>query len=442
MTVTLQGRVFKRYRMGKQLYFCDLVAEGPQVLSACFNTETLVAAARSFTIGDLVGITGVFEETRTTRDNDHRVHFLVESAVLLDRATLMTFDWTAQVAVDWSGMPSFAIQADFKYPARILDFLSMHGVAASLSTGFFVANDARIILVYDADETTANLLRETSPLSQCMKRLYPLSYGNIEGSAVHPNALTAASLAVEQVSDLKSKKFRVSCFPRDLSGSLIELLTHEQCCPKTFTHLLSVVSANGLFYASVVAADKSVVADIFQTACGLEEVSRAENKLEEIVHRAGLDLSQVKVAVDVGAAPGGWSNYLGNQGVLRVIAVDNGLLRCMHAAVEHWKMLGDEAIAALKRSDSKIDMYVCDANISPPATIKIFEDALPLIREGGIFVITLKNTCRSKEAWLAVLDEARSHLEKIGTINFRFVHLIANTNKETTVYGRICRGTL
>jgi 23S rRNA U2552 (ribose-2'-O)-methylase RlmE/FtsJ len=53
-------------------------------------------------------------------------------------------------------------------------------------------------------------------------------------------------------------------------------------------------------------------------------VNRASHKLAEACEQPGLRgyLQQGMSALDVGAAPGGWSSYLALQGLDRVVAID------------------------------------------------------------------------------------------------------------------------
>ena len=75
------------------------------------------------------------------------------------------------------------------------------------------------------------------------------------------------------------------------------------------------------------ATAQSAVLDCFREANKKAEssVNRAEFKIKEAVEFFNIDLSSVKRALDIGAAPGGWTHYLSEHGI-KVVAVDNGLL--------------------------------------------------------------------------------------------------------------------
>jgi 23S rRNA C2498 (ribose-2'-O)-methylase RlmM len=434
--VKLIARLIKRYRMTADLFFSDAIAEGGVALSLCFMSQTLVEFARSFAIGDLVQIDGEFDDS-LWKISDGRQGFAVLSISLISKfAGEAQFNWPELVALNLKRRPAFAIQVDCQFVTRVIEYLAFLKISATLSSSTLTYSNTRIVLIDEATENTEELLRKPSPLSQSLKRIYKLAHDSA-AFAMHPDAVQAAALALEQLGDLQDKKFRISCFPKEFTQPLIVLLPHDRCCPKTFTHIMYVVYAHGLFYASVISADRSFTADIFTTACGQKTVSRAENKLEELVDRANLDFTSVQLALDVGAAPGGWSNYLAQQGVSRVIAVDNGQLRCSSPAIEHWKMLGQKAVEILISREEHIDLYVCDANIPPKVTVDIFQTAFPLMSKGGIFVLTLKNTCGGKEAFAGAVEQAKGRLQQLGIQSLVEVHLLANTSKETTVYGRI-----
>jgi len=84
---------------------------------------------------------------------------------------------------------------------------------------------------------------------------------------------------------------------------------------------------NAIILGHSIAGSNRLTLDLFRQANREKEdfVNRAEYKLKEAVEAFGIDLSMHKIALDIGAAPGGWSHYLLQHGI-KVVAVDNALL--------------------------------------------------------------------------------------------------------------------
>jgi len=84
---------------------------------------------------------------------------------------------------------------------------------------------------------------------------------------------------------------------------------------------------NAVILGQPILDSKRTVLDLFRQANKEKEdfVNRAEYKLKEAAEAFGIDLSMHKIALDIGAAPGGWSHYILQHGV-KVVAVDNALL--------------------------------------------------------------------------------------------------------------------
>ncbi|MFC0214691.1 SAM-dependent methyltransferase [Paenibacillus chartarius] len=119
-----------------------------------------------------------------------------------------------------------------------------------------------------------------------------------------------------------------------------------------------------------------------------EQISRAKFKLLEAEQRFGLDLTQYRNALDIGAAPGGWSSLLLERG-LRVTAVD--------PAAMHPSLLADKRLTHLRKNAGDItlqpnsfDLLVCDMSWSPKMMGKLVGDLLYALRAGGTAIITVK----------------------------------------------------
>jgi hypothetical protein len=188
------------------------------------------------------------------------------------------------------------------------------------------------------------------------------------------------------------------------------------------------------------------VSDVIETCSPESAVCKAQYKLEEALRRGGWtdmgnganNFSQA-VALDIGASPGGWSRFLSDRlGVGRVIAVDNGPVE-EGPGIEHWKMLGDQAIEILCQETPgvKLTFFVSDANIDPKLALDLLESAASLLMVGVTqVVVTFKNMYRTKKIWLEEKTTCFDRFEKMCLDgSAREVHLLTNTPNETTVLG-------
>lgn len=118
------------------------------------------------------------------------------------------------------------------------------------------------------------------------------------------------------------------------------------------------------------------------------QISRAKFKLLEAEERFHLDFSQYEKALDIGAAPGGWTALLLERGC-HVTAVDPGEL--------HPSLLDNPNLTYFQKNagdlhlgDEAYDLLVCDMSWSPKMMAKLVADLLPALRIGGTAVITVK----------------------------------------------------
>lgn len=118
------------------------------------------------------------------------------------------------------------------------------------------------------------------------------------------------------------------------------------------------------------------------------QVSRAKFKLLEAEQAFGLDFTQYRSALDIGAAPGGWSSLLLERG-LKVTAVDPakldaGLLR--HPNLAYHPKKADEVVFA----PGAFDLLVCDMSWSHRQMAKLVRGLLYALKTGGTAIITVK----------------------------------------------------
>ncbi len=143
-----------------------------------------------------------------------------------------------------------------------------------------------------------------------------------------------------------------------------------------------------------------------------EEASRAEYKLQEAVEVFGLELLRGARAVDLGAAPGGWTRVLAEAG-LRVTAVDPARLEpavLRSPGVEHVRGRAETFIARALADGARVDLLVNDMRMDAREAARLLVGATRLISPGGGVLTTLK---LPKEGLRARLLEARQILEEV-----------------------------
>ena len=247
---------------------------------------------------------------------------------------------------------------------------------------------------------------------------------------------------------------RVATFPRALGGKAIAMLQAGHAAtpqPHGYRAVACLVYVHGR-YAAGLAAPSAFHGDLstaHRNTAG-EAVSRAYYKMREVRARCACvpaDLATLAAAIDVGAAPGGWTACLAKAGVRRVVAVDPGALTIPDAppydtAVEHMQMTFEAALPQLVSAartadaDVRFGLYVCDMNQPPATALDFMLRSLPLLRPRAPFVLTFKNPFKKDAQWQQALGAALARLELVAD-GVTELHLFANTSHETTVVGTI-----
>lgn len=135
-------------------------------------------------------------------------------------------------------------------------------------------------------------------------------------------------------------------------------------------------------------------------------ICRSENKLKEALARFKIVLSGEGAALDIGAAPGGWTKVLADYGY-EVVAVDPGDLHPFlrdNPKIKHHK-------TQVEKLDFKehFDVVTNDMNIGPQETSAVMVGLAPTLKSGGIAIVTLKLPMRAKTS----IDESVRILEKV-----------------------------
>ena len=212
--------------------------------------------------------------------------------------------------------------------------------------------------------------------------------------------------------------------------------------PVDYTHLLNVAIFEGRYYFALHARD---VADGYlRLARGCfaipNAVSRAIYKLYEALRIARVRLDRdATLAVDLGAAPGGWSQLLA-ESCREVVAIDPGALRIPHGEgtrVRHMPMLAEKAVQVLlaEGRGREAGLVVCDMNMLPRESLPVIREALPLLKPGGLLVYTLKlpsRTTATQDAGVErFVEQMKAEFPSMSKIEV--YHLLSNRSERTVI---------
>lgn len=206
-------------------------------------------------------------------------------------------------------------------------------------------------------------------------------------------ALSAALAALGRVGAAYSVQCRflknAADLPRDIAQRLAEALGGDVNV-KTPEKIYSVLVTPDSAYIGLSDAKKNLspwTGGQHRFAREEGQLSRAEFKLLEALDVFDLELSGGH-ALDLGAAPGGWTRVLRRKG-FEVVAVDPALLHedlMQDAGVEHVQKLAHEYFP-----DAPLfDLIVNDMRMDAPLTARMMLEALHCLPAGGRAIVTLK----------------------------------------------------
>lgn len=457
-------------------------------------------------------------------------------------------------------LPTMAIQVGLKQLERfVVAFRDVFGdlfEARESSTGYSNSSDRLLVFrahsgLNDSDlrevyDSTIKSLVSDPTLGPAVLRSYPAKCG----FDTHSFCSTQLSHVVTKLTTLAHEQaavLRLQCYPKAVMTQVLTIDATQPSSrlplhPTQNTHVAYVFLCDGAWVVSMVPRQHCFIGDLREkkpvdesmiaggaTAAGAAAggaataaaaatttagvtICRAGAKIEEIMRRKrwlhvqedgttsanhGNEKYRYRLAVDVGASPGGWSYYLATQAnVERVIAIDKGELHLPEpwpAHLFYWSMLGDDAMkylhhlslvaaaaagaaatgndaaalvdetpsfpprASLQQHDDaalftsafplaaddhhgpycqrQIDLYCCDANIPPTSTTAILLEAVQrhLIANNARIVLTFKNPFGKKDLWQTSVQTSWQQLQAAGFVEIEELHLLANTAKETTI---------
>src|SRR5437660_1199214 len=166
-----------------------------------------------------------------------------------------------------------------------------------------------------------------------------------------------------------------------------------------------------------------------------EQISRAEFKLLEALETFDVELPAHGHALDLGAAPGGWTRLLLDAG-LQVVAVDPAHLDprlAKHQRLHHDYGYAEGYLEEALRKHSRFDIIVNDMRMDAREAARLLVKAARCLRPGGFIVSTLKLPHETSAINpLVTLKEAMSILNKrYGVVQ---AHQLFHNRQEVTVF--------
>ena len=480
--VELRGlRVVHRQRFSKWLHFLGLRSASGTVLEGILKVNAddgrTVVDAFPVRTGDVVTVSGPLERRKGKFSIKVEMLTIEEAWSGVFGSTIFE-DQT--VPEDSWGRGNVLIQVAGSHAERLKAYLlALHGVHTVAISSVPNTPQERGVLAECADPAALfSALRDDPNVPRVVRRWYLL-----EGfHAALADAVRALELRLRELSPdtvgvgaeslrcvpeafrrclpeaLRGRDgrvpVRVAAFPRALGGKAIAMLQAGHAAtpqPHGYRAVACLVYVHGR-YAAGLAAPSAFHGDLstaHRNTAG-EAVSRAYYKMREVRARCACvpaDLATLAAAIDVGAAPGGWTACLAKAGVRRVVAVDPGALTIPDAppydrAVEHMQMTFEAALPQLVSAartadaDVRFGLYVCDMNQPPATALDFMLRSLPLLRPRAPFVLTFKNPFKKDAQWQQALGAALARLELVAD-GVSELHLFANTSHETTVVGTI-----
>ncbi|HWR62631.1 MAG TPA: SAM-dependent methyltransferase [Clostridia bacterium] len=196
--------------------------------------------------------------------------------------------------------------------------------------------------------------------------------------------------------------------------------------------IISVLYCDGKCYIGLGTPEENISAwsgGMMHFRKSVEDISRARYKLMEAMKVFDIDMEGLSSALDLGAAPGGWTSVLLEHG-LKVTAVDTGDMDERLYRYSGLRYIKANA-AELDLEKESFDMLTSDMSWNPKNTARIIAGASQYLKAGGVAVVTLKlmgdKVRRTVREVLAIYEEL---FEVLG------VRQLFHNRDEVTVYLR------
>ncbi|EQD44711.1 THUMP domain-containing protein [mine drainage metagenome] len=229
----------------------------------------------------------------------------------------------------------------------------------------------------------------------------------------------------------KDARIRLQVYPKSIEGGVIDAFDSHGVAldPSGFTHVAYIVSVDGRYFIGLYGRDMYFSKESQQE----KQISRAYYKIAEAASRFGIQFSSSARVLDIGAAPGGWSQFLSER-VALCVSVDPAKMEISKGNIKHIEKTFQEGIEEI-RSYAPYDMIVCDANIDPRLVASFVSERPELLSDDCALLVTLKLKYKSGKSVQRVVDETSAILSK-GFNILSMKKLLSNTRMEMTMYAR------
>ncbi len=177
-------------------------------------------------------------------------------------------------------------------------------------------------------------------------------------------------------------------------------------------------------------------------------VSRAELKLEEAWDEFGLG-TRKGTAIDIGAAPGGWSLVLARKGI-KAIAIDSGNLDLGGLSKQNMKVkVADGKISKQDLEEnhiihiksvyesvigdilpvSEVGMILVDINSTPDVSVKAIAKFLPLLCKEAMLIMTIKCVTKNVSKYIKIAKEGLA-----ANFDVKSIRYLPANRMEVTLY--------
>ncbi|CAJ1967055.1 unnamed protein product [Cylindrotheca closterium] len=302
-----------------------------------------------------------------------------------------------------------------------------------LNSFWFLQNSVHRIFLVDATITPKT--PEESIESSIMDTLSTLDQGSVRLQIFPPRLCSSLLKSIDARWDSFEKRNSVKLLPTNTTNTMgvVQLLT-----PVPFVH-------NGLYCSGIwesnLTESKSSSRSRIDTVDN--DISRAYWKLEEAFDRYDGSLPTTsKVALDCGAAPGGWTQFLERRLECQTIySIDPGDLHetvLGLKGVKHWRKTIQNSLPELQKQKSRIDIWVSDMCVKDMEQqvdwlLKALE--MDVVGSGTFIVLTLKCIHGHSSSTFDFLVEQQLKRLKPLARDLQVIHLFYNRFSERTIMG-------